>query len=315
MDSNGLTLKDFVSELLRTPHLDKWPREAKLREPRKLGTVHATFLGVSTVLLDDGVNAVITDAFFSRPSIVQVSMGRISPNKRRISAALSLSGFDHLDAVVVSHSHYDHALDSAAVARRTGAWLIGSESTRQIAAGSPFHNERFTPTRSGQKHHFGQFTVTTVKSAHSPGDRIPGVISSPITSPTRVTNYRTGDTFSVLVEHQKRSVLIHGSAGFIPGALQGHHAETVYLGVGLLGKQCEAYREEYWNEVVTTVGASRVVPVHWDNFTRSLRRPIRPMPRPLEEIETAFSWLSRRAQRAGITFEVPLIGEPVSPWP
>lgn len=313
--SDGLRPRDFLSELLNTSSLSKWPLEARLQSPRTLGAVQATFLGVSTVLFDDGVNGVLTDGFFSRPNILQASMGKIRPNKRRISTALSLPGFDHLDAVVVSHSHYDHALDSATVAKKTGAWLIGSQSTQEIATGAHFHNERFIPFRNEETHHFGQFAVTTIESVHSPDDRVPGVITSPIAPPTRMTNYRTGDTLSILIEHQKRSVLIHGSAGFIPGALEGRHAETVYLGVGLLGKQTDSYREEYWNEVVTAVGATRVVPVHWDNFTRSLARPIRPMPRPLEDIAIAFSWLQQRAERAGITFEVPRISEPVNPWP
>lgn len=300
---------------MATPDLDAWPRESPSPGPQRSGAVRATFLGVSTVLLDDGVNAVLTDGFFSRPGILRTSIGRIGPHRRRIAAALSLPGFNRLAAVVVTHSHYDHAMDSATVAQRTGAWLMGSESTRKIGAGVAFPDERFIPFQHSQTVSFGGLGVTTFPSEHSPGDHFPGSVSAPLSPPTRMPHYRTGDVASVLIEHGGRGVLVHGSAGFVPGALAGRRADTVYLGVGLLSRQSNAFREAYWDEVVAAIGATRVVPVHWDNFTRPLARPLRPMPRPFEDIPAVFSWLRNRAERSGVSFELPRVGEPVNPWP
>src|SRR4051794_40085522 len=68
----------------------------------------AMFLGVSTLLFDDGETAVLTDGFFSRPGVVRTFIGRVRPDKRRIEAALARAGIDKLAAVFVVHSHYDH---------------------------------------------------------------------------------------------------------------------------------------------------------------------------------------------------------------
>ena len=38
-----------------------------------------TWLGVSTLLLDDGSSALMTDGFFSRPSLARVGLGKVSP--------------------------------------------------------------------------------------------------------------------------------------------------------------------------------------------------------------------------------------------
>lgn len=276
--------------------------------------VEATFMGVSTLLFTDGRSRVLTDGFFTRPGLLRLRSGRLAPDRRRISAALYRLAVTELDAVVVLHSHVDHALDSATVARTTGAWLVGSASTRQIARGEGFPAELFLPLRDGESLRFGDFTLEALPSVHSPGDRLPGVIDTPLRTPARLDDYKAGDCYSLFVEHQGRRLLVHASAGFIPGALDGQHAETVYLGIGTLGTLDQDYRDEYWRQVVETVGARRVVPIHWDNFARSLRRPLRPLPPPIDDVPTSLRWLRQRADATGVRVELPRLAVPASPW-
>ena len=77
-----------------------------------------TWLGVSTLLLDDGESAIMTDGFFSRPGLIDVGVGRIAPSAPRVDGCLARAGVDRLAAVLPVHTHYDHALDSALVAER-----------------------------------------------------------------------------------------------------------------------------------------------------------------------------------------------------
>ena len=127
--------------LLR-PSLSPW---VDLREPAAAdtpGRLRAVFLGVSTVLLTDGETSVLTDGFFSRPSKLDLAFKRLVPNPARVRATLARFGISRLDAVFVVHSHFDHALDAPLVAELTGARLIGSESTHNIAAGQGLDRDR-----------------------------------------------------------------------------------------------------------------------------------------------------------------------------
>ncbi|OLR92032.1 MBL fold metallo-hydrolase [Actinokineospora bangkokensis] len=278
-----------------------------------LGQVRATFLGVSTVLLDDGHTAVLTDGFFSRPGIVRTLARRIAPDRARIAAALRLAGVTDLAAVFVCHSHYDHALDSAVVAAATGAQLLGSTSTARTAGILADH--RVTVVQPGQPMRFGEFTLTALPAQHSPGDRVPGTIDHPLDPPARMRDWRTGDCYSLHVTHRDRALLVHASANFLPGALADQQADTVYLGVGTLGKQDDRFRADYWAETVTAVGARRVLPIHWDNFTRPLHRPLRPLPRVFDDFNTTMRFLTQAGSRDGVSVQMPLVGSPADPWP
>lgn len=308
-------LRALLEEGVSTPDISAWEPFTQPRIDSGPGDgPTATFLGVSTVLLRDRDTAILTDGFFSRPNVVRTAIGRVRPNPRRIAAGLRLAEVDRLDAVFVVHSHIDHALDSAAVAHRTGAWLLGSDSTRQISRGQRFPQERFLRVVAGEPVRFGAFTLTAVEARHSPGDVGPGIVDAPLEMPARTGEFRTGECYSLFVTHRDRTVLVHASADAVPGALDGHRAETVYLGIGTLGTQSDRFREDYWREVVEAVGARRVVPIHWDDFTRGLHRPMRPLPRPFDDVPRSLAWLQRRAERAGVAFAMPRFAEPVSPW-
>ncbi|MFJ2092676.1 MBL fold metallo-hydrolase [Streptomyces sp. NPDC087901] len=300
---------------LRAPSLTPWTYLYEPPAPPRPGAPRTVFLGVSTLLLDDGDTAILTDGFFSRPGLLRMRFGRLRPDRSRINAGLHQAGIDRLDAVFVVHSHYDHALDSPAVAAVTGARLIGSASTRNIARGQGFPDDRFQTAVTGQPFTIERFTLTALPARHSPGDIAPGRIDRPLRPPARATDYRTGDCYTLHVRHDAGRLLIHASAHSLPGALDGHHADTVYLGIGALGRQDEAFREEYWHRLVTATGARRVVPIHWDDFFRPLDRPLRPFRAFLDDFPATMDFLTRRAERAGVSLALPVVGRRADPWP
>jgi L-ascorbate metabolism protein UlaG (beta-lactamase superfamily) len=274
-----------------------------------------TFLGVSTLLVDDGESAILTDGFFSRPSMRQVLLGRIAPDDGRIDACLARADISRLEAVLPVHSHFDHALDSALVAERTGAVLIGGESTANIGRGHGLPEDRIVVATPGAPIVSGAWTVTLVESHHCPPDRYPGTITEPLRPPARAGAYRCGEAWSILVAHRSgRTALVQGSAGFVPGALAGVGADVVYLGVGQLGLHDAEYLTTYWQETVRTVGARRVVLTHWDDFFRPLDEPLRALPYAGDDLDVTMRVLSRLADQDGVTLSFPTVWRREDPW-
>jgi len=101
------------------------------------GTVTATWLGVTTLLFDDGETQILIDGFFSRPSLYDVLLDRpIDNDAPMVNYAMDEFRMRQLAAIIPVHSHYDHAMDIGAVARRSSASVLGSESSANIARGA-----------------------------------------------------------------------------------------------------------------------------------------------------------------------------------
>jgi L-ascorbate metabolism protein UlaG (beta-lactamase superfamily) len=275
-----------------------------------------TWAGVSTLLIDDGTSALLTDGFFSRPSLRAVVASRLTPSLPRIDGSLAHLGVDRLDAVLPVHTHFDHVMDSAVVAQRTGAVLVGGLSAANVGRGGGLAADRMVIATPGEPVTLGAFDVTLVAGHHCPPDRFPGAITSAVVPPVRVSAYRCGEAWSTLIRHRPsdRRLLVVGSAGFAAGALRGHRADVVYLGIGQLGLQPERYIIDYWTETVRTVGAHRVVLVHWDDFFRLLHAPLRALPYAGDDLDVSMRALSRLAREDDVPLHLPTLWERSDPW-
>ena len=278
--------------------------------------VRVAWLGVSTVHVYDGESALLTDGFFSRPSLVRTGVGRIRPDEARIDHALRRAGIEELESVIPVHTHFDHVMDSATVAERTGAVVVGGESAANVARGHGLPEDRIRVTRSGEAMRLGAYDVTLVEGDHCPPDRFPGDITAPVPRTAGTRAYRCGEAWSTLIRHRAtdRRLLIQGSAGFVPGALEGHRAEVAYLGVGQLGLTSEDYTHQYWDETVGRVGARVVVLIHHDDFFRPLTMPLRALPFAGDDLGVTMRRLTRLAARDGVRLHLPTLWERVDPW-
>ena len=295
------------------PSLDAYPVLAAGAAPGPAVTVR--FLGVTTLAISDGTTTLVTDGFFSRPGLLRTLAGTIGPDQQAIDRALARADLRNAAAVFTVHSHYDHAMDAPLVAERLGAVLIGSESTANIARGLAFPAARMRVVAPGEPMRFGAFEVTLLESRHFPHGMAMGAITEPLVPPARATTYLEGGSYSILVTHPLGTMLIQGSAGWKDGALEGRHADVVFLGVAGLATKDAAYTETYLREVVDAVGAKIVIPIHWDDFSRPLDRRLVPMPRLLDDLSVTMDRLKAHhtPQRYDVVFLRPFEPVPILP--
>ena len=199
-------------------------------------------------------------------------------------------------------------MDVGVVANRSSAVVLGSESTANIARGAKLPVEQYQILANGESRNFGNFEVTLITSKHAPlaGDDstwIAGKIDEPLEQPAQTSEWKEGQSYSILIAHPRGTVLIQGSAGFINGNLKPYSADVVMLGVGGLSRLGRNYTKDYWYETVSAVSANRVYPIHYDDFTRPFGE-VALAPRIFDDVAPTARWINDMAV-SGDSFDDP----------
>jgi L-ascorbate metabolism protein UlaG (beta-lactamase superfamily) len=270
----------FLLDTYQPPPVDPdWAVAPSTEIPE--GAVTVRYTGTATLVFSDGETTWMTDGWFSRPGPLKLLFGKIEPDLDAITKGLERNEVGDLAAVFPLHSHYDHAMDAPEVAKRTGAVLLGSESTANIGRGWGLPEEQIRVVADREPIALGKFTLTPIELRHFqfPDPELAARalgdpdIDAPLTPPVGAFDYRVGKAYALHVAHPKGTWLILGSAGFVEGALDGYDADVVFLGVGALGSQTNAYRETYWRESIERTHPTRVILIHWDSLTGPIEGP------------------------------------------
>lgn len=263
---------------LGRPNIARYSNRFSVPTARSDAPLSVTWMGVATLLVDDGSSALMTDGYFSRPGLARVAAGKVSPSAERVDGCLARANVSRLTAVIPVHTHIDHAMDSALVADRTGAQLVGGESAANVGRGYGLPEESLVVAVPGEPIQLGAFDVTLVESHHCPPDRFPGVISAPLTPPVKASAYRCGEAWSTLVHHRPsgRRLLIQDSAGFVSGR--------------------------------------RVILIHWDDFFRPLSKPLRALPYAADDLDLSIRILDELAAQDGVALQMPTVWRREDPW-
>ena len=310
----------IVSLWRQRPSLDAidWPAPA-LASAANADAVTVTWLGVTTLLFDDGETQILIDGFFSRPSLADVVLRRpVDNDAAQINYVMNEFRMRRLAAIIPVHSHFDHAMDVGAIANRSSASILGSESTAQVARGAGVPEDQITVVEAAASFEFGDFRVTLRPIGHAPiGWRgsVPfdGVIDEPLTMPQPISAWRMGGGYTIIIEHPQGTALVQGSSAYKKYDLQDVAADVVFLGVGQLESLGRNYAELYWQHTVTTTGSHSVYPIHFDDFTKPFGEVVLP-PKIISNFETTAQWLVEFQRRwdSDTSLFMPEFGKPIA---
>ncbi|WP_296596963.1 MBL fold metallo-hydrolase [Phenylobacterium sp.] len=298
------------------------------------GEVRAQFMGVSTILLDDGQTQILLDGFFTRPAWPTVALA-MRPNLGKIGRGLDRAGVTRLGAVLVAHAHHDHVLDAPDVAMSAGRFtpgrppvLAGSESVRFVAEGRGYPVDdpaRFWLIGKGRmSREIGDFTITAYETPHSPGGPAREEIKTRVPRDAPALAYQMGPNFSYMVIHKNGlRVLLYPSANVPDVSFAALKPHVVFLGVARLGDQPPSVTDLYWKRVVFDASATPapltsqhkplVIPVHWDDFG-SFRPELSILGWPFDNAAGSLKLVARRACQDQVTVRFASVFQPVTLW-
>lgn len=202
----------------------------------------------------------LCDPFLTRPKTYQVYFGRVSPNEAAINQHIH-----HADHILITHTHFDHSMDTPEIARLTGAIVHGSSNTCALmrAAGLPDHQIHPVSTKKTFQNETVRISVQSAAHPWIPG-YTSGMLSENLDFPLRLQDYRMDDCYSYLLDDGNIKILIWSSTD----CKNAPQADIL---------TCRAVSSQHWyDNLLSQVNPRLVIPQHWDDFFQPLENPIQP---------------------------------------
>jgi len=224
------------------------------------------WLGVAGYRLAYEGTSVLVDPYVSRAPLRALILRRPAlPDRALIDRYVARS-----DAILIGHTHWDHAVDAPAIARRDGATVYGSDSLARLMA---LHGQASVVVEPHKRYEIGPFTVSFTPSRHSKllfGRKVP--FDGPLTcdelhglSPGA---YKCGAVFGIRIEVAGTSVYHQGSADLRDD--ERIDPAEIFL-AGIAGRQVTPH---YWRRILPRLDPRVIVPAHYDNFFAPLSKPL-----------------------------------------
>ena len=242
-----------------------WPERSPL--PRGLAL---TWLGTAGFRLAYEGFVLWIDPYVTRLALGDLLRRRVvAPSEPEIARWV-----DRADAVLVGHTHFDHALDVPAIARRFGCKVYGSRSLEHLMAlhGLGAQAVVVEPKRG---YELGPFRVHFVPSVHSKlqlGVAIPyaGELTCEHVDALTPQAYRCGQVWGVCVEVAGAKLYHQGSADLLEDEIVDRGVDVFLCGIS--GRR---FTPRYVERIVRALDPKLIVPTHYDDFFRPLGEPAR----------------------------------------
>lgn len=241
------------------------------------GDVRVRWLGAAGFAVEHAGHTVLFDPYVTRAPLARCIAASLSPDIVAIRRHLPKA-----DAIVVGHTHFDHALDVPAIALMTGARVFGSRSAAALcrAAGVAEDRVEVVEPPAGSEpvvREVGPFVLRFVPSAHSRllAGRVPfpGEIADCDHVPTRAHAFKCGAVFSVEASVSGRVIVHLGSAEVVEAYRPARNVDLLLLCVAGWTSS-----RELPERVARRFAPKAVLLSHWDNFLVPLGKPARPLP-------------------------------------
>jgi L-ascorbate metabolism protein UlaG (beta-lactamase superfamily) len=240
--------------------------------------VQLTHLGAAGWEITDGERVILLDPYLSRLRIAgqfgTYTTPTLSGDVRRVfgpedglvgdEAAVD-AHVTRADFILHSHSHFNHTIDMPYIARKTGATVIGTESTINLARAGGVPESQLLPVHGGEDWAFGDFSVKVIPSLHSAlnGKHFfdSRVVRHDFRGPRRLGGDVEGGTLAYLLRLAGYEILWFGSMNYIEREVQGLRPDVAMIAAAR--QRLEIY--DYTGRLMRALGFPRLVfATHWD---------------------------------------------------
>ena len=229
--------------------------------------VEMRWLSVASVFLDDGKTRIMIDPCFTRPGLMHwLNLEKIKSDEQNIRTILTKYDIDRVNALFISHSHFDHSIDATMVAKITGGTLYVDRNSDRIAKAYKNSSIKRLMISEMKTLQIGDFKITPIRRDHLPIKPF-GVYFMPGEVPEDfdfdLWDYTEGETWMYYIVHPQGTILIDQTGD---PRLEKISAFVTKADVLVQGVANRVSDENIINGYVTKLKPKVFIPTHYDNF-------------------------------------------------
>jgi L-ascorbate metabolism protein UlaG (beta-lactamase superfamily) len=231
--------------------------------------IRVTYLGVNGFQFETAGHAILVDPYFTRVGLWASALNqRIESNSNRVS-----EGLEHVrsrvDALLVTHAHFDHLLDVPEIMRRTRSQLISGPTAVHLVESLGIPPNDCVAVKSGNVRRIGPWTIRVLGAQH---DRLFGKVPFQcgpefVTRPARASDWCVGEPLAFVIEAAGKRIYI--DSGGVPGAPPDRRIKNIDLAI--LGVALPDSRDRF-AETVRQLRARFIFPSHQDDMFAPIDR-------------------------------------------
>ena len=240
-----------------------------------------TWFGTTNIVIQDEDVDIMFDPFITHPSLIEIFFKReVYSDKKLVKKWIDKASVNHLDAVIVNHSHYDHALDFGTILNMFPQAIgYGSKSTYNIGLGANIPKERLIVVDDKKDLAIKSYKLKSIKAmhpAHAFGyTAMPDKIEKPFKLPANPWNMHKGQDLIYHLTNAKGNIMFHPFAGKSPFFNDYSKLKARVLFLGLAKRKSTMDQIE---NIIKPINPSIIIPVHYDNFVVPLKSSPTEMP-------------------------------------
>lgn len=233
------------------------------------GGVRLTWLGTAGFRIEHAGHVLLVD-----PYVTRLPLGRFVTRRVTAPDAAAIAKWaPRADAILLGHTHFDHALDAPAIARANECKVYGSRSAAHLMqlSGAPELAVEVEPYRTYAS---GPFEFQFVPSLHSKlalGLYAPmgGELTCEHLDELTPQRYRCGQVWGIHIAVGGVTFYHQGSADLVDDAIR--HKGVDYFLCGIAGRR---FTRRYVERILGRLEPRVIVPAHYDDFFRPLDAPL-----------------------------------------
>lgn len=224
-----------------------------------------TWFGTAGFRLAYQGTVVWIDPYVTRMPLAAVALRKVVPS----SPGAIAKYIDRADAVLIGHTHFDHALDTPAIAKAHGCKVYGSTSLHALMA---LHGlaDQAVVVAPKRDYEVGPFRFHFVPSIHSKlqlGLGIPysGELTCEHVEGLTAQAYCCGQVWGLAIEVAGITIYHQGSADLVEDEIVDRDVDIFLCGIS--GRR---FTRDYAGRILRALHPKLIVPMHYDDFFRPL---------------------------------------------